>query len=59
MRQDLFIIGGGIVAIGLACWSLWGNPHHHAPRARVAQEFKLGPEVKLVTERSPHMRSER
>jgi len=60
MRQnDLFIGGGGIVAAGLAIWGLWGNAQHSAPKPQVAQELNVDPELKLVTERSPYMRSER
>ena len=59
MRQDLFIIGGGTVGVLLVLWGLWGNPQHSAPKAQVAQELNADPELKLVTERSPYMRSER
>jgi hypothetical protein len=45
MKQDLFIVGGGIVAFGLAIWGLWGNPRHSP--------------LKIVSERSPYMRTER
>jgi hypothetical protein len=55
MKQDLFIVGGGIVAVGLAVWGLWGNPRHSAPKEHVAQHLKL----KIVSERSPYMRTER
>ena len=34
MRQDLFMVGGGIVAVGLAIWGLWGSPQHSAPHPR-------------------------
>ena len=59
MKQDHFLVGGGITAVGLAIWGLWGNPQHGAPKARVAQELNVDPDLKLVTERSPYMRSER
>jgi len=59
MRQDLFMVGGGIVAVGLAIWGLWGSPQHSAPKAQVAQELSVDPELKRITELSPYMRSER
>ena len=61
MRHDLFMVGGGIVAVGLALalWGLWGSPQHRAPKAQVAQELNIDPELKRITELSPYMRSER
>jgi hypothetical protein len=58
-KNDLFIVGAGIVAVGLAIWSLWGSPQYGPPKAHVAQELNIDPELKLITERSPYMRSER
>jgi hypothetical protein len=57
MKDDLFIVVVGVVAVGLAIWGLWGNPRHSA--AKVAQHLNVDPDLKLVTERSPYMRSER
>jgi hypothetical protein len=31
---------GGIIAVGLAIWSVCGSPQHSAPRVQVAQELK-------------------
>ena len=59
MRQDLFMVGGGIVAAGLVIWGLWGSPQHSAPKAQVEQELNVDPELKRITELSPYMRSER
>ena len=59
MKQDLFIVGGGIVVVGLAIWSLCGNPRHNAPKEHVAQHLNVDPELKTVSERSPYMRTER
>ena len=59
MKHDLFIVVVGVVAVGLAIWGLWGNPRHSAPKEDVAQHLNVDPDLKLVTERSPYMRSER
>jgi hypothetical protein len=59
MKQDLFLVGGGIVAVGLAIWGLWGIPRHNAPKEHVAQHLNVDPELKIVSERSPFMRTER
>jgi len=58
-QNDLLIVGGGIVAVGLAIWGLWGTLQHSAPKAQVAQELNVDPELKRITELSPYMRSER
>jgi hypothetical protein len=53
------MVGGAVVAVGLALWGLWGSPQHRAPKAQVAQELNIDPELKRITELSPYMRSER
>lgn len=59
MKQDLCVGVGGVIAVGLAIWGLWGNPRHSAPKEHVAQHLSVDPELKIVSERSPYMRSER
>ena len=59
MKQDLFIVGGGVVAVGLAIWGLLGHPRHSAPKDHVAQHLNVDPGLKLVSEHSPYMRTER
>jgi hypothetical protein len=59
MKQDLFIGVVGIVAVGLAVWGVWGNPRPSPPKEHVAQHLNADPELKLVSERSPYMRTER
>jgi hypothetical protein len=60
MKQDLFIVGSCIVAVGFAIWILRGNPPGDgAPKVGVAQQLSIDPELKRVSERSPYMRSER
>ena len=62
MERDLLMVAGGILATGLMMWSLWGNPPKHAaPRLVVVQQLDAGPgpDLKVVTGRSPYMRNER
>ena len=60
MRQDLLFVAGGIVATGLTMWGFLGNPpKHNAPRLSVVQQFDAESDLKVISERSPYMRSER
>jgi hypothetical protein len=56
MKQDLCVGVGGVVAVGLAIWGLWGNPRQGE---HVAQHLNVDPGLKIVSERSPYMRTER
>jgi hypothetical protein len=58
MRQNLFMVGGGIIVLGLVVVAC-GVARHIAPKAQIRQELNVDPDLKLVTERSPYMRSER
>lgn len=60
MKEDLTIVAAGMVAAGLAIWSVWGNPPRpDAPRVLVVQRLDADPDLKAVSARSPYMRSER
>ena len=60
MKQDLAIVAGGIVATGLAMWSVWGNPPKHgAPKVLMVERLDADPDLKAISARSPYMRSER
>jgi hypothetical protein len=58
VKRDIGVISGATLAIGMIMWAFVGNPES-ASRARVTQKMDIAPELKLVTERSPYMRSER
>ena len=65
MKRDILAISGGMLGLGAVMWIFWGNPMH-APRAHVGYRVDVGseglaadPALKLVTERSPYMRTER
>ena len=59
MKRDILAISGGMIALGAVMWTYWGNPVS-APRTPIVhQELAADPDLKLVTERSPYMRTER
>jgi hypothetical protein len=46
--------------LGLITWTFWGNPEMgYVPRLRTAQSLKADPNLKLISERSASMRTER
>jgi hypothetical protein len=59
MKQDLCVGIGSVVAFGLAIWGVWGNPRPSPPKEHVAQHLNADPELKIVNERSPYLRTER
>jgi hypothetical protein len=61
MTRDLLVMSGAILALGLVMWTFWGNPEmSSAPNVRTVQSFDTGdPDLRLVSERSPYMRTER
>lgn len=58
MKRDIGVISGATLAIGMIMWAFVGNPES-TNRLRMTQKMDVAPELKLVTERSPYMRSER
>jgi hypothetical protein len=58
MKQDLVMVRGGIVAVGLAIWFLGGKLGHSGPKEHVAQHLNVDPELKIASERTPFMRTE-
>ena len=60
MRRDLLLICSATLALGLISWTFWGNPEvGSAPRMHPAQSLKADPNLKLISERSAYMRTER
>jgi len=51
-------MSGTILAIGAVVWAFWGNPET-SKRTSAVHKMDVAPELKLVSERSPYMRSER
>jgi hypothetical protein len=58
MKRDIGVISGATLAIGMIMWAFVGNPES-ASRMRITQKIDVSPELKLITERSPYMRTER
>jgi hypothetical protein len=60
MGRDILVMSGASLALGLISWAFWGNPPMSAePRLPAAQSLNQDPNLKLVSEQSPYMRSER
>ena len=60
MKQDIGVISGVTLVIGVVMWAFVGNPQGaHRTRTSVSQNMDVAPELKRVTEHSPYMRSER
>jgi hypothetical protein len=60
MGRDILAMSGASLALGLIGWAFWGNPPMSAePRLPTAQSLNQDPNLKLVSEQSPYMRSER
>ena len=59
MRRDLMIVVGGLVAISIISWASLKDPAP-VPKMHTAQQTLYhDPNLKLVSEESPYMRSER
>jgi hypothetical protein len=58
MKRDIVVISGATLAIGVIMWAFAGNPESTS-RSHVTHTIDIGPDLKLVSERSPYMRSER
>ena len=58
MKRDIVVISGATLAIGVIMWAFVGNPESTS-RMRVSQKMDVAPELKLISERNPYMRSER
>jgi hypothetical protein len=59
IKRDILAISCGIVGLGAVLWIFWGNPSNVTRTHARFQELNVDPELKLVSERSPYMRTER
>jgi hypothetical protein len=58
MRRDLIIVSGGLVAISIISWASLRDPSP-VPTMHTAQTLYHDPNLNLVSEQSPYMRTER
>ena len=58
MKRDFLVISAGMLAVYAALSMLWSSPEK-PPRLHTIQQIDATPELKLVTEQSPYMRTER
>ena len=60
MTKDIFAICVGMLAVGLGVWSFWGNLQNAKPaKTQVVRTLADDPALKLVSEKSSYMRTER
>lgn len=61
MVRDPWTFAAAVIAFGMMAWLVICNPKSHAPRNDFPQSLSLSaePDLRLVTERSPYMRTER
>ena len=60
MTKDIVVIYAGMLALSVGVWTFWGNPRSTTPaRTEVVRILADDPALKLASERSPYMRTER
>ena len=59
MRRDLLTMTGAYFSLALLIWAFWGNPKRSSAHIQTVEWTKSDPELKLISEQSPYMRSER
>ena len=60
MTKDIVVIYAGMLAVSVGVWTFWGNPQSTTPaRTEVVRILADDPALKLASETSPYMRTER
>ncbi|MEH2530613.1 hypothetical protein V1274_001622 [Bradyrhizobium sp. AZCC 1614] len=60
MTKDMAVIGAGMLVVWFAVWSVRGNLENESPaRTEAVRVLADDPALKLVSEHSPYMRTER
>ena len=60
MTKDIIVISAGMLAVGIGVWGFRGNTQSTRPEATEIVRVLAGdPTLKLASERSPYMRTER
>jgi hypothetical protein len=58
MKRDFLVISAGMFAVYAALSTFWSGPDK-PPRMHTIQQMDAAPELELVSEQSPYMRTER
>jgi hypothetical protein len=58
MKRDFFVISAAMLAVYVVVSILWGGPDYSS-RGHTHQQINADPELKLISEQSPYMRTER
>jgi len=60
MTKDAYVICVGMLAVGVGMWTFWSNPQSAKPaRTEAVRILANDPALKLASETSPYMRTER
>jgi hypothetical protein len=60
MTKDIAVICAGMLAVGVGVLTFWGKPQSTKPaRTEVVRILADDPALKLASETSPYMRTER
>jgi hypothetical protein len=59
MRRDLLTMTGAFFSLALIVWVFWGNPERSSAHVQTVEWIKSDPELRLISQQSPYMRSER
>jgi hypothetical protein len=60
MTKDFVVICAGMLAVSAGVWNFWGSPQDTKPtRTEVVRILADDPALKLASETSPYMRTER
>jgi hypothetical protein len=60
MTKDIVVIYAGMLAVSVGVWTFWGKPQSTTPaRIEVVSILADDPALKLASETSPYMRTER
>jgi len=60
MTKDALVICAAMLLVGLGAWTLWSNPRNAKPaKTQFVRALADDPMLKLVSETSPFMRTER
>ena len=64
MVRDLLIFAAAAIVLGIIVWSVLGNPQKRSlqkspVRPKISHSLNADPDLRLISERSPYMRTER